>query len=45
MFDLHKHILRQIAFSEKTFGPGWRPGVLEHLLKEVEVVRKDPNDL
>ena len=39
-FDLITHLHRQIAFSERTFGPGERTvGVVDHIAKElVEVV-------
>ena len=40
------HIARQRAFSEKTFGPGARlNGVLDHIAKELEEVRKSPEDV
>lgn len=45
-WDLIKHLHRQKIFSENTFGPGTRvKGVLDHILKEVEEVRKTPSDL
>jgi len=31
---------RQRAWSEKTFGPGIRPGVVDHIEKEIEEVKK-----
>jgi hypothetical protein len=38
--DLKQHLLRQIAFSRATFGPGRRTnGVLDHIAKEIEEVR------
>lgn len=44
--DLIKHIERQIAFSEKTFGPGPRTkGVLDHIKKELKEIEDDPFDL
>jgi len=45
-FDLIKHLRRQKAFSEKTFGPGARTkGVLDHIRKEVSEVYKNPSDV
>lgn len=45
-FDLIKHLHRQKAFSEKTFGPGHRTqGVTDHISKELDEIRKDPLDL
>ena len=41
-----EYINRQIAFSEKTFGPGPRAeGVVDHIRKELEEILKDPWDL
>lgn len=38
--DLKQHLIRQMAFSKATFGPGTRTaGVLDHLSKEIEEVR------
>jgi len=38
--DLKHHLLRQIAFSRATFGPGRRiNGVLDHIKSEIEEVR------
>lgn len=38
--DLEKHLMRQMAFSRATFGPGTRrDGVLDHLEKEIGEVR------
>jgi hypothetical protein len=40
-YDLVAHLYRQRAFSRATFGPGDRTlGVTDHILKEVEEVRK-----
>ena len=40
------HIARQREFSLHTFGPGRRTnGVLDHIAKELEEVRKAPDDL
>src|SRR5688572_13137595 len=37
---------RQIAFSEKTFGPGSRTkGVIDHIRKELDEIEADPSDL
>ncbi len=45
-YDLVKHLERQKAFSEKTFGPGTRTkGVIDHLRKEIDEVEKEPTDL
>ena len=45
-FDLVSHLHRQRAFSEKTFGPGHRTnGVLDHISKEIEEVRAEPQAL
>jgi hypothetical protein len=44
--DLVKHLERQRAFSEKTFGPGPRTkGVLNHIRKELDEVEKEPTDI
>lgn len=41
-----KHIERQAAFSDRTFGPGTRTaGVLDHIAKELDEIRKAPTDL
>jgi hypothetical protein len=46
MFDLEKHLDRQIAFSLKTFGPGPRTqGVCDHIRKELREIEADPGDL
>lgn len=38
-FDLVTHLHRQIAFSERTFGPGERTeGVVDHITKELAEV-------
>lgn len=35
-FDLKQHLLRQMAFSHATFGPGTRTeGVIDHIRKEL----------
>jgi hypothetical protein len=39
--DLKNHLMRQMAFSKATFGPGTRTaGVLDHMTKEIEEVRQ-----
>lgn len=43
-FDLYQHLLRQIAFSRATFGPGARTaGVIDHIRKELEEILRAPN--
>jgi hypothetical protein len=45
-FDLYAHLCRQIAWSEKTFGPGSRAkGVVDHVRKELREIEADPTDL
>ncbi|MDC8456904.1 dATP/dGTP pyrophosphohydrolase domain-containing protein [Marinobacter sp. DS40M6] len=45
-YDLIKHLHRQKAFSERTFGPGVRTrGLLDHISKEVTEVYKNPSDV
>lgn len=37
---------RQIEWSQKTFGPGWRSkGICAHIRKEVDEVEANPTDL
>lgn len=44
-FDLISHLVRQMAFSRATFGPGQRTnGVLDHIGKEVLEVQKGGGD-
>ena len=39
--DLKQHLIRQMAFSKATYGPGTRTnGVLDHMAKEIEEVRE-----
>lgn len=39
MMDLKQHLLRQMAFSTATFGPGRRTlGVVDHITKELREV-------
>lgn len=45
-FDLIKHLQRQIAFSQRTFGPGERTaGVIDHIRKELIEIEGAPSDL
>lgn len=45
-FDLVEHLLRQRAFSERTFGPGVRlQGVLDHIRKELVEVEESGGSL
>ncbi len=45
-FDLITHLRRQIAFSQRTFGPGERTaGVLDHIRKELIEIEAAPADL
>jgi len=45
-FDLITHLHRQIAFSQRTFGPGERTaGVLDHIRKELIEIEAAPADL
>jgi hypothetical protein len=38
--DLKQHLIRQMAFSKATYGPGTRTnGVLDHITKEIAEVR------
>ncbi len=43
--NLLTHLFKQIAWSKKTFGPLRLKGVIHHVEKEVEEIKKDPNDL
>lgn len=44
--NLIDHLKRQIAFSERTFGPGPRTKmVLDHLRKELVEIENNPTDL
>jgi hypothetical protein len=39
--NLQQHLIRQMAFSKATYGPGTRTnGVLDHMVKEIEEVRE-----
>lgn len=39
--DLKQHLMRQMAFSKATYGPGVRTNaVLDHITKEIEEVRE-----
>ncbi len=45
-YDLIAHLERQRAFSLKAFGPGERTnGILDHITKEIEEVREQPDDI
>lgn len=39
------HLRRQRAWSSRTFGPGVRLGVLDHIRKELDEIAADPSDL
>jgi len=44
MMDLRHHLIRQMAFSKATFGPGTRTSeVLDHIKREVEEMRESNN--
>lgn len=41
MTNFEQHLVRQMAFSHATYGPGVRTeGVLDHIKKEIEEVRE-----
>lgn len=43
--DLKQHLLRQMAFSHATYGPGERrKGVLDHIRKEIKEVEDSNGD-
>jgi hypothetical protein len=45
-FDLVGHLVRQRAFSERTFGPGMRTaGVCDHIRKELTEIASNPADV
>jgi hypothetical protein len=45
-FDFVAHLARQSAWSEKTFGPGRRTGmVVDHIRKELLEIEAQPDDL
>lgn len=45
-FNFHRHLARQRAFSEHTFGPGMRTqGVIDHIRKELLEIEAAPTDL
>lgn len=45
-FDLVAHLIRQRAFSERTFGPGARTaGVLAHIRRELVEIEANPGDV
>lgn len=44
--NLEQHLLRQMAFSRATFGPGQRrAGVIDHIKKELDEIEEIPNDM
>ena len=44
--DLTQHLHRQRAWSERTFGPGYRThGVLDHIRKELREIEGEPLEL
>ena len=45
MFDMLAHLQRQRDWSAKTFGPGYRAGVIDHIRKELVEVEAAPLDL
>lgn len=45
-YDIVKHIRRQMAFSERAFGPGQRTaGVCDHIRKELAEIEAAPTDV
>ena len=44
-FRMVDHLLRQRLWSEKTFGPGYRGGVIDHIRKELVEIEAAPTDL
>lgn len=45
-YDLITHLIDQIEFSERTFGPGARTiGIIDHIRKELVEIEKAPDDL
>jgi hypothetical protein len=44
-FDFIAHVTRQSEWSRRTFGPGFRMGVVEHIRKELKEIEADPLDL
>lgn len=44
--NLIAHLNRQRAWSERTFGPGFRTaGVIDHIRKELREIEASPSDL
>lgn len=44
--NLIKHLQRQKEWSSTTFGPGPRhEGIIDHIQKELEEIRSEPNDV
>jgi hypothetical protein len=44
-FDFVEHVTRQSEWSRRTFGPGFRMGVVEHIRKELKEIEADPFSL
>lgn len=45
-WDLVDHLVRQRAFSLRTFGPGARTsGIVDHIRKELDEIQRSPADL
>ena len=44
-FRMVDHLLRQRRWSEQTFGPGYRGGVIDHIRKELVEIEAAPTDL
>ena len=45
MIDI-EYIYRQMAFSQKTFGPGTRTkGIIAHIRKELDELEENPTDV
>lgn len=44
--DLREYILKQVAWSAETFGPGTRTkGLIEHIKSELEEIKDNPKDI
>ena len=43
--DLNKYLMKQIAWSSKTFGNGERSqGIVDHIRKELVEIEEKPNE-
>lgn len=43
---LGQYLARQMEWSERTFGPGFRVnGIIKHIQSELDEIRNDPRDL